>query len=292
MKKLHGTGVALVTPFDDQGDIDYTALKRLLRHTAKGVDYYVVLGTTGESATLSKHEKQGILDFVRNHNTARLPIVYGIGGNNTAAVIEELMDTDLTGVDALLSVSPYYIKPSQAGIIQHYETIATVSPVPLLLYNIPGRTASNLTADTILTLADNPRIIGVKDSSGNIEQCMRVARQMPKDFLLLSGDDMLTSTIYAMGGSGVISVLANAFPVAFRRITTAAREGQLVKSSRYLMQFLEINGLMYEEGNPVGLKCLLGHMGLMRDNVRLPHAPASRNLSERIVRSWEEIKKG
>lgn len=252
----------------------------------------MVLGTTGESATLSKHEKQGILDFVRNHNTARLPIVYGIGGNNTAAVIEELMDTDLTGVDALLSVSPYYIKPSQAGIIQHYETIATVSPVPLLLYNIPGRTASNLTADTILTLADNPRIIGVKDSSGNIEQCMRVARQMPKDFLLLSGDDMLTSTIYAMGGSGVISVLANAFPVAFRRITTAAREGQLVKSSRYLMQFLEINGLMYEEGNPVGLKCLLGHMGLMRDNVRLPHAPASRNLSERIVRSWEEIKKG
>ncbi|MFN8340126.1 MAG: 4-hydroxy-tetrahydrodipicolinate synthase [Cyclobacteriaceae bacterium] len=292
MKKLHGTGVALVTPFDDQGDIDYTALKRLLRHTAKGVDYYVVLGTTGESATLSKHEKQGILDFVRNHNTARLPIVYGIGGNNTAAVIEELMDTDLTGVDALLSVSPYYIKPSQAGIIQHYETIATVSPVPLLLYNIPGRTASNLTADTILTLADNPRIIGVKDSSGNIEQCMRVARQMPKDFLLLSGDDMLTSTIYAMGGSGVISVLANAFPVAFRRITTAAREGQLVKSSRYLMQFLEINGLMYEEGNPVGLKCLLGHMGLMRDNVRLPHAPASRKLSERIVRSWEETKKG
>jgi len=282
MKKLMGTGVALVTPMNEQGDIDYKSLKKLLRHTAKGVDYFVVMGTTGESATLSKDEKMQVLAFVRENNPRNLPIVYGIGGNNTQSVLEEIKTTNLQGVDALLSVSPYYNKPSQEGIYQHFKAIAQASPIPVILYNVPGRTASNLTAKTTLRLANLKNIVGVKEASGNLEQCMVIAKEKPADFLLISGDDLLTLPIYSIGGAGVISVLANALPKVFLKIKEYAQAGNLPKAQHEQFKLLEINGPMYEEGNPVGVKYLLSLMGICPPHVRLPLAEASKVLKEKI----------
>ena len=288
MKKLYGTGVALVTPFNEDLTVDFRSLKKLLNHTSKGVDYLVVMGTTGEAATVTQAEKRNILEFVMENNTKNLPIVFGIGGNNTREVVEGIRETDLTGVSALLSVSPYYNKPSQKGIIQHFKTVADASPVPVILYNVPGRTSSNLTADTTLELAEHRNIIGVKEASGNIEQCMRIARYMPKDFLLISGDDLLTVALYAIGAKGVISVLANAYPVVFRKMKEAAFAGNFNKASQELFKLLEINGPMYEEGNPVGLKALLAEMGICREAVRLPLATASEGLRTRIAKLYRQ----
>ena len=282
MKKFYGTGVALVTPFNEGLEIDYKSLKKLLGHTAKGVDYYVLMGTTGESTTCSEEEKSEVLDFVKKNNPKKLPIVYGIGGNDTSHVLESITATDFTGVDALLSVSPYYNKPSQEGICQHFETIAGKSPVPVILYNIPGRTSSNMTADTTLRLASHSNIIGMKEASGNLEQCMKIAKHMPKDFLLLSGDDMWTAALYGMGGQGVISVLANAFPIAFKKIKESVLGGKHVAAYRELSNMLEINAPMYEEGNPVGVKYLLSLMNLCGPYVRLPLVKASKGLQTKI----------
>jgi 4-hydroxy-tetrahydrodipicolinate synthase len=290
MKKLYGTGVALVTPFNENLKVDYKALKKLLRHTAKGVDYYVVMGTTGEAATISSDEKKQILDFVKQNNDARLPIVYGIGGNDTQQVIETIQSTDLQGVDAVLSVSPYYNKPSQEGIYQHFKMVADTCPVPVILYNVPGRTSSNLTADTTLRLAVHPNIIGVKEASGNMEQCLKIARDKPKDFLLISGDDMLTVPLYAIGAKGVISVLANAYPQIFKKMKAHSFTGEFEKASRELFKLLDINGPMYEESNPVGLKALLSEMGICLDHVRLPLVPASAVLRRKIAGSLSGIK--
>jgi 4-hydroxy-tetrahydrodipicolinate synthase len=291
MKKLHGTGVALVTPFTQTLEVDYPALKRLLRHTAKGADYYVVMGTTGEAATCSSEEKSKVLEFIKDNNSANLPIVYGIGGNNTRHVVEEIQSTDFKGVTALLSVSPYYSKPSQQGIIQHFQVIADTSPVPVILYNIPGRTASNLTAETTLKLAEHKNIIGTKEASGNLEQCMRISKYMPKDFLLISGDDMQTVALYAIGGKGVISVLANVFPQVFKKIKEYSSAKQYDKASQQLFKLLEINGPMYEEGNPVGVKTLLEEMGISGSYVRLPLAQASPALKAKIKMIATDIKK-
>lgn len=281
-KKLYGTGVALVTPFDNQGGIDFSALKKLLRHTSKGVDYYVVMGTTGESATLSKDEKKEVLKFVIANNVKKLPIVYGIGGNHTQSVVDEIRSTDLTNVNALLSVSPYYNKPSQEGIYQHFVTVANASPIPIILYNVPGRTASNLTAETTLRLAKHKNIIGIKEASGNLEQCMKVAKEKTVDFLLISGDDMLTLSIYAIGGVGVISVLANAYPVIFKKIKEYMHTGKLNRAQQEQFKLLEINASMYEEGNPVGLKHLLKTINIGNGHVRLPLVPASSALQKKI----------
>ncbi len=282
MKKLHGTGVALVTPFDENEQIDFKGLKKLLTHTAKGVDYYVVMGTTGESATLNKAEKAKVLKFVRENNSKNLPIVYGIGGNNTQEVVETLKESDLTGVDALLSVSPYYNKPSQEGIYRHFLTIADKSPIPVILYNVPGRTASNLTAETTLRLAQHPNIIGIKEASGNIEQCMKIVKEKPKNFMLISGDDMLTVPLYAIGAVGVISVLANAFPAIFKKMKEFSSEGNFTKASAEQFKLLEINGPMYEEGNPVGVKHVLKLMNICNGHVRLPLISASDSLQKKI----------
>lgn len=282
MKQLYGTGVALVTPFTSNGEIDFRSLKKLLKHTARGVDYYVVMGTTGEAATLSKSERQSVLDFVRGNNPKDLPLVYGIGGNNTREVVEQVKSTDLTGVDAILSVSPYYNKPSQEGIVRHFKAIADASPVPVILYNVPGRTAANMTADTTLRLADHANIVGIKEASGSLEQCMRIARDKPKDFMLISGDDMLTVALYAMGGIGVISVLANAYPVIFKKIRDFAAASKIVKANAELFKLLDVNPLMYEESNPVGLKAVLENMGICTTEVRLPLAPASVALRKKI----------
>ncbi len=292
MKKLHGTGVALVTPFDEAGHIDFAALKKVLVHTAKGVDYFVVMGTTGESVTLTKEEKKKVLSFVVQNNPKKLPIVYGIGGNNTAAVLEEIQHTDLTHVDGILSVSPAYNKPSQEGIFRHFSIIANVSPLPLVLYNVPGRTASNMTAETIVRLAGNKNIIGVKEASGNLEQCMKIAKDKPSDFMLISGDDLLTLPMYAIGAVGVISVLANAFPTVFKAMKECALDGNYQKAQQSLNKIVDINGPMYEESNPVGVKQLLSEMGICSPHVRLPLVPASDKLAARIKALYSATKKG
>lgn len=286
MNPFTGTGVALATPFHDDYSIDFKSLKKLIDFTiAGGVDYLVVLGTTGESATLSSAEKKLILNTCIEHTKGRVPIVYGIGGNHTQAVLDQISQTDFKGVDAILSVSPYYNKPSQTGIIAHYQAIADASPVPVILYNVPGRTMSNMTADTTLLLAKHPNIIGMKEASGNLEQCMRIAAQKPKDFLLISGDDLLSKAIFSIGGAGVISVLANALPSVFRDLCHGSEEAKL-KAAFSLLPF---NDLMYAEGNPVGIKNLLSHMGICGDQVRLPMLRASIDLNLQIQEVYKKM---
>lgn len=282
MLNLNGTGVALITPFHGDQSIDFDGLKNVINHVIRGeVDYLVVMGTTGESATLSKQEKEQVLKSALEFNANRLPIVYGIGGNNTLAVLDEIKATDFSGISAILSVSPYYNKPPQAGIIAHYTAIADACPVPVILYNVPGRTMSNMTASTTLTLAQHPNIIGMKEASGNLEQCMSIAAGKPEDFYLISGDDMLTTAMMSIGAVGVISVLANAYPETFRNIS----HGELEISRKATFSLLALNPLIYEESNPVGLKCLMQELGICWDAVRLPLVKASESLRERIVRN-------
>lgn len=291
MKKLYGTGVALVTPFTQDLEIDFKGLKKLLKHTARGVDYYVVMGTTGESSTVNFRERKDILQFVKDNNAAGLPIVYGIGGNNTQSVLEGIKGTDFTGVSALLSVSPYYNKPSQEGIFRHFQAIADACPVPVILYNVPGRTGSNISAETCIRLASHHNIIGVKEASGNLEQCMRIIRETPSDFMLLSGDDLMTLALYSIGAKGVISVLANALPQNFKKMNEFAFQGNFRKAAAEQFKLLDINGPMYEEGNPVGVKELLSQMGICGNHVRLPNASASSGLQEKIRRAYASMKK-
>lgn len=290
MKKLYGTGVALITPFTESLEVDYKALKKLLNHTAKGVDYYVVMGTTGETPTCTSVEKKSILAFVKMNNSKNLPIVMGIGGNSTTEVIEAIKETDFNGVTALLSVCPYYNKPSQEGVYQHFKKVADRSPVPVILYNIPGRTGINMTADTTLRLAAHPNIIGIKEASGNLEQCMKIVKEAPKDFMMISGDDMLTTPLYALGGKGVISVLANAFPVSFKKVKEHVYAGNFQKASQEQFKMLDINSPMYEEGNPVGIKYLLSLIGVCSDKVRLPMVPASKALRAKIDNLYKAMK--
>jgi len=285
MNAFKGTGVALVTPFLEDLRIDIASFQNLIDHVISGgADYLVPLGTTGESATLSATEKAEVLKACVTHTKGRCPIMVGIGGNHTQAVLDTLSSTDFYGVAAILSVSPYYNKPTQAGIIAHFRAIADASPVPVMLYNIPGRTMSNMTASTTLTLSHHPNIIGIKEASGNLEQCIHIASAMPKDFLLLSGEDMLTKAIQSIGGSGVISVLANAFPSTFTQMV----HGDLQASLHANYSLLKYNDLMYQEGNPVGIKHLLYKMGVIHsDQVRLPLLRASQELGEKISMALE-----
>jgi 4-hydroxy-tetrahydrodipicolinate synthase len=289
MRQLFGTGVALVTPFNENGEIDFKGLKKLLTHTAKGVDYFVVMGTTGESATLSKEEKQNVLKFILANNPKKLPVVYGIGGNNTQQVLDEIRSTVLEGVTAILSVSPYYNKPSQEGIYQHFKTIADTSPLPVILYNVPGRTGSNITAPTTLRLAMHQNIIGIKEASGNLEQCMKIVRDKPKDFMLISGDDMLALPIYSIGGVGLISVLANALPQVFKKIKENFHAGKIAQAQVAQFKIIDINSPMYEEGNPVGVKYLLNLMGVCMPHVRLPLTEASGELKKKITELYNKL---
>jgi 4-hydroxy-tetrahydrodipicolinate synthase len=282
MLKFHGTGVALITPFHDDLTIDFDGLKKVIDHVIKGeVDYLVVQGTTGESATLTKDEKKQVLKASLEYNRGRVPVVYGLGGNSTLAVLEEIKNTDFKGIDAVLSVSPYYNKPTQRGIIAHYQAIADACPVPVILYNVPGRTMSNVTYQTTLELAKHPNIIGMKEASSDMSQCMRIAAKMPKDFLLISGDDILTPSMRVLGGNGVISVLANAYPEIFKEIS----HGTLEESKNAAFKLLDINPMMYEESNPVGLKFLMRELGICGDAVRLPLVKASESLKERIKKN-------
>lgn len=286
MKKFTGTGVALVTPFKADGAIDYPALERVIEHVILGnVDYLVVQGTTGESATLTEEEKMEVLAFTKKINRSRVPIVYGLGGNNTAALLAAMDTIDFSEVEAVLSVSPYYNKPSQAGIIAHYETLADKCPVPIILYNVPGRTMSNISAATTLKLAQHKNIIGVKEASGNLEQCMRIVNGKPDDFLLISGDDMNTTPMRSIGAEGVISVMANAYP----EIMGAIIHGNGEYSKKGTFSLLDINPLMYEESNPVGVKCLMEYLGICESHVRLPLQKASNDLRSRIITAADRI---
>lgn len=281
--KFFGTGVALVTPFCSDFSVDYPALGRLLEHvTAGGADYLVVMGTTGESPTVTKAERREILRFVKQFNNGRLPIVYGAGGNATAELLENVRETDFSGVDAVLSVSPYYNKPTQAGLVAHYQALADACPVPVILYNVPGRTAANLDATSTLALARHPNIIGVKEASGDMMQGIDIARDKPADFLFLAGDDMLMLPMATFGAKGVISVLANAFPQPFTQMVNAALSGDYETAATHLFRLSPINRLMYAEGNPVGVKSALQALGICADTVRLPLLPASGPLSGRI----------
>jgi len=286
MNQLKGTGVALITPLHEDFSIDFDGLKRLVDHVINGgVDYLVVLGTTGEAATLSSLEKREVLKTCLEHNQGRVPIVYGIGGNNTQGVLDDIADAEFTGISAILSVSPYYNKPSQAGIIAHYTAIASECPVPVILYNIPGRTMSNMAAATTLKLAEHPNIIGMKEASGNLEQCMQIAAEMPKDFLLISGDDLMTRALSSVGGSGIISVLANALPETFKKMCHGTDE----ESLKAAFSILGLNSLMYLEGNPVGIKNLLKHEGICGDQVRLPMLRATKELSAQIKLEFQKM---
>lgn len=285
--QLKGVGVALVTPFTEDYQLDLASFEKLLAHTtAIGVDYWVIQGTTGESPTTTAKEKKVLLEFAKQNNPKNLPIVYGIGGNNTENLLQIIQETDFSGITAILSASPYYNKPSQAGIVAHYEKLAEASPVPIILYNVPGRTASNLTAETTLKLAQHPNIVGIKEASGNLLQCMEIARQKPQDFLLISGDDMLTVPMISFGAVGVISVMANALK-AFNDMTHYALTGDFAKATEKMFEILPLNDLMYVEGNPVGIKQLLAEMGVCGSQVRLPLVKASKELAEKIRKAMQ-----
>jgi 4-hydroxy-tetrahydrodipicolinate synthase len=281
--KFHGVAPALVTPMLADGQVDYQGLKRLIQHvTDGGVDYLVVHGTTGESATTDKNEQKAILDFIKENNSKNLPIVYGLGGNNTPNVVQALKDIDFQGVDAILSVCPYYNKPGARGVIAHYTAIADASPVPVIMYNIPGRSGINMSSTTTLTLAQHPNIIGIKEASCIIEQCMEIYKDKPEDFLLISGDDVQAVPTIACGGVGIISVIANAIPAKFTELIHAAMDGDFLKARTMLGSFLAIDPLLYEEGNPVGVKKILELKGICSSDVRLPLMKASDELGERM----------
>lgn len=284
-EKLRGTGVALVTPFAADLSIDYPAFAKLLDFVLDGgVNYVVINGTTAESATTTTAEKAEILKFVKNHVNGRVPLVYGLGGNSTQHVLDTFAEVNFEGVDAILSVSPYYNKPSQQGIYQHYMQIADISPVPVILYNVPGRTGSNVTAETTLKLALHDNIIGIKEASGNLEQCMQIAKHKPQEFMLISGDDLLTVPMAAFGAEGVISVLANAFPEKFSKMIQLSLDYKFKEATELLNGFVDINPLMYEEGNPVGVKAVLERFGVCSTFVRLPLIEASAGLRDRLYK--------
>jgi 4-hydroxy-tetrahydrodipicolinate synthase len=282
-KKFIGTGVALVTPFDAKLNVDFQGLQRLLDHIANSkVSYLVVHGTTGEAATTTPEEKKEILSFVRAHNTNNLPIVYGIGGNNTHEVINTIKNTPFQGIDAVLSASPYYNKPSQEGIYQHYKAIAEVCPVPILLYNVPSRTGTNMTAATTLRLSKHPNIIGIKEASGDLLQCMEIAKGKHSDFLIISGDDILTLPIMAAGAVGVISTVANGFPKTMSHMVDLALQGNGAAARPHAWALLPIDRLIGQAGNPVGTKQLLAALGICKNYVRLPLVTAPASLAQKI----------
>lgn len=275
----------MVTPFHKNGNIDFNGLQKLIESLIAGkVDYLVLMGTTGETPVLSKDEKNALLQFTTDVLQKRLPLVLGVGGNNTHDVVNSLTETDFTGVDAVLSVSPYYNRPGQKGIIQHFKMIAGNSPVPVILYNVPPRTGSNLLAETTLTLAsESDNIIGIKEASGNLDQITQILINRPKDFLVISGDDNLTFPIMALGADGVISVAANAFPRDLSLMVRLCLKGEYEKARKLHYRFLEIYKLLFIEGNPVGVKASLAALKICSEFVRLPLVHASKNLMNKMA---------
>ena len=282
MKTFKGSGVALVTPFHTDGSIDFTALKALVTLQIQGgTDFLVVQGTTGESPTLSQDEKRLVLDTVLEVNNGQLPVVYGVGGNNTLA-LEPLLKNIPSGVDGILSVSPYYNKPIQKGIVAHFKMVASLTDLPIILYNVPGRTGSNMSIETTLELAELPNVVAVKEASGNMEQIMDIIRQRKSGFGVLSGDDNLTMPLIASGADGVISVVANAFPERFSQMVHASMSGNLELAKQAHYDLFCVTKMFFEEGNPGGVKVALAARGLMQETMRMPLHPVSEGLRSRI----------
>lgn len=272
MSKFKGTGVAIVTPFKENRSVDFDGLGRLVEHLISGgIDYLVVNGTTGESVTLSRQEKLDVLAFVIKVNNGRVPLVFGIGGNNTQDILDCFHTYDFTGVDAILSVSPFYNKPSQEGIYQHYKAIAEICPLPLILYNVPARTGSHMEAETVLRLAnDCKNVIGVKEASGVIFNSMKIIKNKPEGFLVISGDDILNLPIIASGGDGIISVIANAFPKDYSNMVKAALTGDFKTAQQLHYKYFDMVHYMFIDGNPPGIKATLKILGICGDSLRLP----------------------
>jgi 4-hydroxy-tetrahydrodipicolinate synthase len=293
MKKFRGTGVAIVTPFKNDSSIDFAALGRMVNHVIDGgVNYIVVMGTTGESTTLTKDEKKAIISYVVEVTDNRVPLVVGIGGNNTQEVINCVRHTNLSGVDGILSVAPYYNKPNQRGLFQHFKAIATSCPIPVIIYNVPGRTCSNISSDTCIELATEcENIVAVKEASGDIAQIMRIIKNKPDNFSVISGDDMMTIPIIAAGGSGVISVLANAFPAATSELVSNALKNNYKTAREIQFRFLEMTELLFIDGNPSGVKAMLNIMNLCLNNLRLPLVPVNRTIYTRIQKAIDEVNK-
>ena len=284
-----GSGVALVTPFHKDGSIDFDALKKLVQlQIDGGTDFLVVQGTTGESPTLSQEEKMQVLQTVIDVNQGKLKIVYGVGGNNTLAVGETLKKVP-AGVDGILSVSPYYNKPIQKGIIEHYKYIASCTDLPIILYNVPGRTGSNVLPETTIALAEISNIVAMKEASGSMEQIMEIIRLRKPDFGVLSGDDAITMPLIAAGADGVISVVANAFPEKFSKMVHSSMEGDLDTARKEHYDLLPITKMFFEEGNPGGVKVALAVRGIMEENMRMPLYPVSDGLSARIIAETKEL---
>lgn len=292
MKKFKGTGVAIVTPFKNDLSIDFKAFGRVVNHVISGgVNYIVAMGTTGESVTLTKDEKKAIICYILEAIDNRVPLVVGIGGNNTQEIINQVRSLDLAGVDAILSVAPYYNKPNQRGIFQHFKAIATWSPIPVIIYNVPGRTGSNISADTCLQLArECENIVAVKEASGNFEQIMKILKDKPENFSVISGDDLNTLPIIAAGGSGVISVLANAFPAQWSEMVNQCLKSNFKVAREIQFRFLEMIELLFIDGSPAGVKAMLNVMNLCQNNLRLPLVPVSRTIFTRIQKVIEEVK--
>lgn len=283
-KDFRGTGVAIVTPFSEDGAIDWEALQKLIAHLSNGnVEYLVVMGTTGENVTLTREEKQDIFSFVARHNINGLPLVAGIGGNNTAEVLEGLRKTDLSGYQAILSVSPYYNKPNQEGIFHHYKMISEHSHLPVIMYNVPGRTGMNVTADTTVRIARAcPNIIATKEASGNMDQIMQIIKNKPEGFEVISGDDGITLPMIAVGAIGVISVVANAYPAEFSGMVRLALEGKYQEARVLHYRLLDIIGSLFEEGSPSGVKAYLSEMGICHNQFRMPVYRVSDRLMSKI----------
>ena len=284
MEKIKGTGVALITPFNEDFSVDYIGLKKLIDHQIEGgIDYLVLMGTTGESAVLSKVEKQEVIAFCKKINAGKLPIVLGIGGNNSLALVEEIKYTDFTGVDAVLSVSPAYNKPTQEGIYQHYKLIADVCPLPIILYNVPGRTASNMEVETTLRLAnDFDNIVAVKEASGDMDQIMKIIKNKPSDFIVLSGDDGLTLPMIYMGAEGVISVIGQSHPKDYSNMVSFGMSGNKKIANQLHYELYDFYGPLYAEGNPAGVKACLELLGICKAVVRPPLVEASDTIKNKL----------
>ncbi len=281
---LRGTGVAIVTPFRKNGDVDFDALNNMIDFIINGkAEYIVTLGTTGEAPTLATPEKKDVIKYTYDAVKKRVPVVVGIGGNNTSELVHELETFPLDEATAVLSTSPYYNKPSQEGLFQHYKTLAKASSKPILLYNVPGRTSKNIEADTTLRLANEvENIAGIKEASGDMAQCMKILRDAPKDFLVVSGDDALALPQLACGMQGVISVAANAFPKEFSEMVRSSLSGDFKKAKSINDKLIKAYALMFAENNPAGVKAFLSEMGLIKNNLRLPVVPLSKKLMEGV----------
>ena len=290
--RLKGMGVALITPFKEDGSVDYDALLRLVDYQLEnGTDFLCVLGTTAETPTLTKEEKEKVKRTIIDRVNGRLPILLGVGSNSTQAVVDSVKNDDMTGVDALLVVVPYYNKPSQEGIYQHYKAVAEATDLPIVLYNVPGRTGVNMTAETTLRLAnDFENIVAIKEASGNIAQMDEIIKNKPEGFDVISGDDGITFPLITLGAVGVISVLGNAFPREFSRMTQLALEGDYVNALPIHHQFAEMCNLLFVDGNPAGVKAMLSIMGMVENKLRLPLVPARQVTCDKLSAAWGKIK--